>query len=94
MIGRLLSVTGEAVYTATETASLLVLRSKEIEEARKKLEAGAYVVDEHGYSEKNHEEQQVLVLTIKNSEYDSNTSSTSTQTQRKLKDTSCPLVTG
>lgn len=41
MIGKLLSATGEAVYTATETASLLVLRSKEIEEARKKLEATA-----------------------------------------------------
>ncbi|KAG1143476.1 hypothetical protein G6F37_006340 [Rhizopus arrhizus] len=38
MVGKLLTATGEAVYTATETASLLIQRSKEIEEARRRLE--------------------------------------------------------
>lgn len=85
-MGKLLSVTGEAVYTATETASLLVLRSKEIEEARKKLEAGGYVIDEHGYSTKVLEEQQVMMLTIKDGDLDSNIASTSTYSQQKLKE--------
>ncbi|KAI8983732.1 hypothetical protein BDB01DRAFT_789897 [Pilobolus umbonatus] len=38
MIGKILSAVGEAVHTATETASLLVSRSREIEEARRRLE--------------------------------------------------------
>lgn len=38
MIGKMLCFTGEAVYSATETASLLLQRNKEIEEARKRIE--------------------------------------------------------
>lgn len=67
MIGKLLSATGEAVYTATETASLLVQRSKEIEEAKRKLESGGYVVvDEH-----DKKQEQVMMLRIKNSSFSS-----------------------
>ncbi|CAO3614897.1 unnamed protein product [Mucor hiemalis] len=72
MIGKILSATGEAVYTATETASLLVLRSKEIEEARRKLEeANTY----NKYSTKHHsdikheqrpQDTEVMMLQIKN----------------------------
>jgi hypothetical protein len=38
MLGKVLSVAGEAVYTATETANLLASRNKELAEARKTLE--------------------------------------------------------
>ncbi|KAI9478364.1 MAG: hypothetical protein EXX96DRAFT_570558 [Benjaminiella poitrasii] len=66
MIGKLLSATGEAVYTATETASLLILRSKEIEEARSKLEAGEYIVlDNNNNNIKRHQEE-VMMLKINN----------------------------
>jgi hypothetical protein len=71
MVGKLLSVTGEAVYTATETVSLLVLRKKEIAEARKRLEASGYVIDQP----RHYQEHQVMMLTIQNSEFDSNVSS-------------------
>ncbi|KAI9277817.1 hypothetical protein BY458DRAFT_504148 [Sporodiniella umbellata] len=54
MMGRLLTATGEAVYTATETASLLVKRSKEIEEAKRKLHAT-----------QEQDEQQSVLLTLK-----------------------------
>ncbi|KAI8638468.1 hypothetical protein BD408DRAFT_351795 [Parasitella parasitica] len=63
MVGKLLSATGEAVYTATETASLLVLRSKEIEEARRRLESGGYATTE----EQGEKQEQVMMLRIKNS---------------------------
>ncbi|KAI8875334.1 hypothetical protein K501DRAFT_338763 [Backusella circina FSU 941] len=39
MLGKVLSVAGEAVYTATETAHLLASRNKELAEARQTLEA-------------------------------------------------------
>lgn len=80
MIGKILSATGEAVYTATETASLLVLRSKEIEEARRKLETSStayndkyntYHDDEDYLKMKKEpgqqEDNEVMMLQIKNS---------------------------
>lgn len=76
MIGKLLSATGEAVYTATETASLLVLRSKEIEEAKRRLESGAYVViddDDDGIDQAKKQEQ-VMMLRIKDSPFSSTAS--------------------
>ena len=70
MIGKLLSATGEAVYTATETASLLVQRNKEIEEAKRKLESGEYAItDEH-----DQKQEQVMMLRIKNSSFSSTAS--------------------
>jgi hypothetical protein len=68
MIGKLLSATGEAVYTATETASLLVLRSKEIEEARKKLEVNikCHHINATATTKKDGREE-VMMLRIKNS---------------------------
>ncbi|CEP08675.1 hypothetical protein [Parasitella parasitica] len=62
MVGKLLSATGEAVYTATETASLLVSRSKEIEEAKKRLESGEYTT----IDEQDKKQEQVMMLRIKN----------------------------
>ncbi|KAF1803282.1 hypothetical protein V8B55DRAFT_1504105 [Mucor lusitanicus] len=76
MIGKLLSATGEAVYTATETASLLVLRSKEIEEAKRRLESGAYVVidDNDAGIDQAKKQEQVMMLRIKNSSFSSTAS--------------------
>lgn len=76
MIGKLLSATGEAVYTATETASLLVLRSKEIEEAKRRLESGAYVVidDDDDGVDQGKKQEQVMMLRIKNSSFSSTAS--------------------
>ncbi|GAN08464.1 hypothetical protein MAM1_0206d07976 [Mucor ambiguus] len=78
MIGKLLSATGEAVYTATETASLLVLRSKEIEEAKRRLESGAYVVidDNDDDIDQGRKQEQVMMLRIKNSSFSSTASCT------------------
>ncbi|KAI9357858.1 hypothetical protein BD770DRAFT_388516 [Pilaira anomala] len=71
MIGKLLATTGEAVYTATETASLLVLRSKEIEEARRRLESSSsyHYRDDHNKEEEMKKESnvQVMMLRIKDS---------------------------
>lgn len=71
MIGKLLATTGEAVYTATETASLLVLRSKEIEEARRRLETSSsyHYRDDHTKDEEMKKESnvQVMMLRIKDS---------------------------
>ena len=63
MVGRLLSVTGEAVYTATETAALLVKRNKEIEEARQRLEAGQHQTYRT-------EQEECMMLRIKNTPND------------------------
>lgn len=56
MFGKLLTATGEAVYTATETASLLVQRSKEIEEAKRRLEL-----------DKKSQDEPSILLTLKHS---------------------------
>lgn len=37
VMGKILTLTGEAVYTATETASLLLKRNREIEQVRRRL---------------------------------------------------------
>lgn len=63
MVGKLLAATGEAVYTATETASLLVSRSREIEEARRKLESSSSCK----YDVNKENDVQVMMLRIKNS---------------------------
>lgn len=65
MVGRLLSVTGEAVYTATETAALLVRRNKELEEARQRLEAGNCMAIDR-YRTDRDLDQEYRVLRIKN----------------------------
>ncbi|KAI7906101.1 uncharacterized protein BX663DRAFT_498784 [Cokeromyces recurvatus] len=83
MIGKLLSATGEAVYTATETASLLVLRSKEIEETRRRLEAGEYTVIDN--NKEYH--QEVLMLKMNNN---LTTSSLSTATNTNSCDYTTP----
>lgn len=74
MVGKILSATGEAVYTATETASLLVLRSKEIEEARRKLEESnaynkyntKYHPDNMKHKHHPRQDNEVMMLQIKN----------------------------
>lgn len=68
MVGKLLAATGEAVYTATETASLLVSRSREIEEARRKLESSASSSCKYDVKE-GEKDVQVMMLRIKNSSY-------------------------
>lgn len=65
MVGKLLAATGEAVYTATETASLLVSRSREIEEARRKLESSSSSSCKYDVNKEN--DVQVMMLRIKNS---------------------------
>ncbi|KAI9273183.1 hypothetical protein EDC94DRAFT_185705 [Helicostylum pulchrum] len=71
MVGKLLATTGEAVFTATETASLLVLRSKEIEESRRKLEGSAassfHYHDGQEDDMKKEKDVQVMMLRIQNS---------------------------
>ncbi|KAG2195975.1 hypothetical protein INT47_011480, partial [Mucor saturninus] len=67
MIGKLLAATGEAVYTATETASLLVSRSREIEEARRKLESSSSSSSACKYDVSDKSDVQVMMLRIKNS---------------------------
>ena len=73
MVGKVLSATGEAVYTATETASLLVLRSKEIEEARRKLEEQtAYkYTNSITSTTKSEPDNEVMMLQIKHTYSDS-----------------------
>lgn len=70
MVGKMLSVTGEAVYTASETASLLISRSKEIEEARQRFE--------------NAREIEVMMLQMKTSHESLGSSSTTTTCPRNL----------
>lgn len=67
MVGKLLAATGEAVYTATETASLLVSRSREIEEARRRLESTSSSSCKYDVSKEERDDVQVMMLRIKNS---------------------------
>lgn len=68
MVGKILATTGEAVFTATETASLLVLRSKEIEESRRKLEDASSSYHYDGLDDmKKEKDVQVMMLRIQNS---------------------------
>ncbi|KAI8098206.1 uncharacterized protein B0P05DRAFT_520905 [Gilbertella persicaria] len=84
MVGRLLCTTGEAVYTATETASLLVMRSREIEEARKRLESRSY--NSHSFRLEQEGSEEVMMLRIKNTtSYSSNASTTTSIPQKEGK---------